>query len=65
MVKAIEWPGLDRFRLNSEELDRRRSFIGGSDANIILSGDREKVKQLWHEKRGECVLRPTCRIISQ
>ena len=54
MVKAIEWPGLDRFRLNSEELDRRRSFIGGSDANIILSGDREKVKQLWHEKRGEC-----------
>jgi len=27
--------------------------IGGSDANIILSGDEERVMRLWREKRGE------------
>jgi predicted phage-related endonuclease len=27
--------------------------IGGSDANIILSGDRDRIINLWREKRGE------------
>ncbi len=27
--------------------------IGGSDANIILSGDDERLLRLWSEKRGE------------
>jgi len=27
--------------------------IGGSDANIILSGDRDKIANLWSEKRGD------------
>jgi predicted phage-related endonuclease len=33
-------------------LERRRG-IGGSDANVILSGERDKIRQLWLEKRGE------------
>ena len=31
----------------------RRSFIGGSDAQIILGTDQAVLLQLWHEKRGE------------
>ena len=31
---------------------RRRSSIGGSDANIIMSGDREKILDLWRVKTG-------------
>jgi len=31
----------------------RRSFIGGSDARIIVGQDEEALLQLWREKRGE------------
>ena len=31
----------------------RRAYIGGSDANIILSGDAERIARLVAEKRGE------------
>ncbi|MBR1190359.1 YqaJ viral recombinase family protein [Bradyrhizobium sp. AUGA SZCCT0160] len=31
----------------------RRSFIGGSDARIIMSDDETALLQLWREKRGE------------
>ena len=31
----------------------RRSFIGGSDARIILSNDEAALIRLWREKRGE------------
>jgi predicted phage-related endonuclease len=31
----------------------RQSFVGGSDANVILSGDRNRILALWREKRGE------------
>jgi predicted phage-related endonuclease len=31
----------------------RRSFIGGSDARIILGEDEAALLRLWHEKRGE------------
>ena len=31
----------------------RRSFIGGSDARIIMGSDESALIQLWHEKRGE------------
>ena len=31
----------------------RRSFIGGSDARIIMGDDEVVLRQLWREKRGE------------
>ncbi|MCK1578010.1 YqaJ viral recombinase family protein [Bradyrhizobium sp. 168] len=31
----------------------RRSFIGGSDARIILGNDQDDLTRLWREKRGE------------
>jgi predicted phage-related endonuclease len=31
----------------------RRSFIGGSDARIIMGDDEDKLVRLWREKRGE------------
>jgi predicted phage-related endonuclease len=32
---------------------RRRTFIGGSDARIIMGSDEGALLRLWHEKRGE------------
>ena len=31
----------------------RRSFIGGSDARIVMGGDQGALLRLWREKRGE------------
>jgi hypothetical protein len=31
----------------------RRSFIGGSDARIIMGNDENSLLRLWQEKRGE------------
>jgi predicted phage-related endonuclease len=31
----------------------RRSFIGGSDARIIMGDDETSLLRLWREKRGE------------
>ena len=31
----------------------RRSFIGGSDARVIMGADEDRLRQLWREKRGE------------
>ena len=31
----------------------RRSFIGGSDARIIMGNDEDRLHRLWQEKRGE------------
>ena len=31
----------------------RRSFIGGSDARVIMGGDEGNLVRLWREKRGE------------
>jgi predicted phage-related endonuclease len=31
----------------------RRSFVGGSDARIIMGSDEAALIRLWHEKRGE------------
>jgi predicted phage-related endonuclease len=37
-------------RLSNQD---RRSFIGGSDARIIMGNDEADLLQLWREKRGE------------
>jgi predicted phage-related endonuclease len=39
--------------LNRESLANRRSFIGGSDARIIMGDDEALLHRLWREKRGE------------
>jgi predicted phage-related endonuclease len=31
----------------------RRTFVGGSDARIIMGDDEEALRRLWREKRGE------------
>jgi predicted phage-related endonuclease len=36
-----------------EETLKRRSFIGGSDARIIMGDDEAALLRLWREKRGE------------
>jgi predicted phage-related endonuclease len=35
------------------EVPHRRSFIGGSDARIIMGNDEAALTRLWREKRGE------------
>src|SRR5262245_62524157 len=32
---------------------KRRYFVGGSDARIIMGGDEAALIRLWREKRGE------------
>src|SRR5438309_9212465 len=48
-----QWPRLEHLQLSAGGLAHRRCSIGGSDANIILSGNFDRVRQLWLEKRGE------------
>jgi predicted phage-related endonuclease len=38
---------------NSEKPVDRRSFVGGSDARIIMGDDEGSLVRLWREKRGE------------
>jgi predicted phage-related endonuclease len=52
-LNHIEWPQLEALAMPQCDREARRGFIGGSDANIIFSGDAVKVRQLWLEKRGE------------
>lgn len=40
-MKTLEWH------------ERRRSGIGGSDANILMGGDAEKIHKLWEIKIGQ------------
>ena len=39
----------------------RRSYIGGSDARVLMSGDERALLQLWREKRGEVAPRDLSR----
>lgn len=40
-------------RVPSKAHPDRRTFIGGSDARIIMGDDHDKLVRLWREKRGE------------
>jgi predicted phage-related endonuclease len=40
-------------RLSMQRQQERRSFIGGSDARIIMGDDEARLIRLWREKRGE------------
>src|SRR4029079_8619165 len=39
--------------LTTVSLQERHSFIGGSDARIIMGQDEATLVRLWREKRGE------------
>src|SRR5215467_2108172 len=39
--------------IGMENHAQRRSFIGGSDARIIMGDDEAALLRLWREKRGE------------
>lgn len=39
--------------LSAAEVEDRKHYIGGSDANTIMSGDPERILQLWEEKTGK------------
>jgi len=47
------WPLLDAIGLGADQLAWRRAELGGSDADMILSGDVERSLRLWRRKRGE------------
>jgi hypothetical protein len=49
--EAPIWPLLAEVSMGKRALEERRSGIGGSDANIILSGESDHVLRLWEEKR--------------
>lgn len=53
MAELPVWPELSIFEWSETERAGRRSFIGGSDANVIFSNDAARIRQLWLEKRGE------------
>lgn len=39
--------------LTEEQIALRRNLVGGSDTNIIMGGNSEKILHLWRVKRGE------------
>lgn len=49
VLRLKSWPSIARLSASM----MRTGFIGGSDANIILSGNPERIDRLWREKRGE------------
>lgn len=45
------------FGLTDSDKEFRKGSIGGSDATTLMSGDAERIYNLWREKRGEPVKR--------
>lgn len=44
---------LENLGLSATDLADRKAWIGGSDANTIMSGNEARIIRLWQEKRGE------------
>lgn len=44
---------LDTLGLNADAIASRTNYIGGSDANTIMSGNEDRILSLWWQKRGE------------
>ena len=47
------WPPISSLVLSDIALIERQRGVGGSDANILLSGDPTRILRLWREKRQE------------
>jgi predicted phage-related endonuclease len=52
-VSTTEGRGRPRLNESTDTKKRRRYFIGGSDARIIMGDDEGALLRLWREKRGE------------
>jgi hypothetical protein len=44
---------MEQYAIQQENPICRRSFIGGSDARVIMGDDEAALNRLWREKRGE------------
>ncbi len=51
--QAHSWPQLKDVTLSTTSVADRKRGVGGSDANAIFSGDCNRIRELWLEKRGE------------
>jgi hypothetical protein len=49
----VAWPTLASTQLSAEDRKLRLCGLGGSDANVLMSGDRERILRLWQLKRQE------------
>lgn len=54
---------LQQFGLTPEQILKRRDGIGGSDANIIMSGDEARILRLWEEKTGQAESEDLSRVL--
>ncbi len=51
---VVEVSGLlSTLGLTADAVAARRSAVGGSDANTLMSGNADRIVRLWREKRGE------------
>ena len=62
-LKKPDWPELNILPLGAHALFARRAGIGGSDANLLLSGDSERIARLWREKRSEIAPEDLSRVL--
>jgi hypothetical protein len=49
----VVWPSLHATQLSAEDRKLRLCGLGGSDANVLMSGDPERILRLWQLKRQE------------
>src|SRR6516164_3930512 len=50
---SVNGGAMPKIGQRAEMITDRRSFIGGSDARIIMGDDEARLLRLWREKRGE------------
>ncbi|MDP9086764.1 MAG: YqaJ viral recombinase family protein, partial [Pseudomonadota bacterium] len=50
---SVVWPSLHATQLSAEDRKMRLCGLGGSDANVLLSGDPDRILRLWQLKRQE------------
>jgi hypothetical protein len=50
---SVLWPTLASTQLSAEDKKMRLCGLGGSDANVLMSGDPDRILRLWQQKREE------------
>ena len=48
---GVVWLSLHSIQLSTEDRKMRLCGLGGSDANVLMSGDAERILRLWQLKR--------------